>query len=80
MFKVFLFLIFGSLLLGKSIEHYDVLAKQYTQDHEHYLVSRTFIRDDTRYYLLTNTDTLNSKSCHWMILCSCLLMLRLRIL
>ena len=61
MFKVFLFLIFGSLLLGKSIEHYDVLAKQYTQDHEHYLVSRTFIRDNTRYYLLTNTATLNSK-------------------
>lgn len=54
MFKV-LFLLFGFVLPLLSIEAYEPFIKQYLDKNERYLITRTFIQNDQRYYLLTHT-------------------------
>lgn len=56
MFKV-LFLLFGFVLPLLSIEAYQPFIKQYLHENERYLVSRTFLKNHERYYLITHTQT-----------------------
>lgn len=59
MFKVLVLLLLSTLFLS-AIEQYEPLSKQYLHEGNHYLVSRTFLKEGVRYYLCTNTQTLHS--------------------
>ncbi len=61
MLRVLFFLFISIFLYAEKIEQYEPMSKQYFHDHQHYLVSRTFLRHHERYYLLTNTATFESK-------------------
>lgn len=60
MFKVLFFLL-GSTLFLLGIEQYEPLSKQYFYEGNTYLISRTFIDHQRRYYLATDVQTLRSE-------------------